>query len=588
MRKKILILLIVIVCFLGAYAAYLFKINKDAQSGQMPNTTADNSVKNTDLTSEEEGIFAGEAIPEIEEKEEEKFTGILDMDKWKYNEQDEVYYQTGIYYSQASLESLYQRMALFVPEKYLRCNKIEDDLFSCVPNMAALINNYTVRSAPIVSEINSPNFASELALTEYRDYKEYTDNGLVYAHIGFRGVEHNAPAAVVDIKAAIHFIKYNSERIPGNTDSVFLIGVNEGAALASVVAAGGDSRLYTPYLQEIGALSGLNDSIKGVMLINPVSGLDTRNEAVEWFFNYNRQGLTDEQMQLSEKMVKEYANYINRAGFIGPEGNALTLQYSKNGTYQSGTYYDYMKSTVRNSLQYFISSTLFPYNVPKSWEISEDEANAQGNIKLAGTYQTRDKFINDLNAQKIWVTLTDMKGIDVISLNQFNNIFNKKQIPFAITDDLKKERTGNILFGLGDKQPLHFDQYSAKALKGSSKDNNFEADLYIRDKYGNTTLKRLDMYNPLYFILPSYEGYRTSTVAPYWFIRGGLFQNNDILPSTVNLYLAVNSHLNGNNSRNNNVKRNTVNYQMIWGMGDVTEIRKNDRTDFIEWIKKII
>ena len=572
MKNKILPVLIIIVCLLGGYAVYLFKSNSSAKSAAATQANAIETPEEVkDVLSETPGA---NVEPEVEDKEE--FTGLLDMDKWKYNSEDEVYYQTGIYYSQASLDSQYQKMALFIPEKYFRCNELKGNLFSCEPNMAALINGYTVRSAPIVTEIDSPNYAAEPALTDYRDYKKYTNSGFIYAHIGFRGAEHGAPAAVTDMKAAIHFIKHNKVRIPGNTDFIYAIGINQGANLAAVLAASGDNRLYLPYLQEIGALNGLNDSIKGVMLINPVSGLDTYNEAVEWIFNNTRQGLTPEQQKTSEKMVKEYAAYINRAGFIGPSGNALTLQHSSRGTYQNGTYYDYVKNTIRDSLQHFINEHTFPFAVPKSWEISEDAAPLHNNVKLFGTYQTKHKLFEDLNAQKTWISDEGILGIRVTSLDEFNKIFNHKQLPLASVDGINKDKTENLLFGIGDGKRLHFDTYTAKALKNTPEGKNIENDLYKRDKFGYNTSKRLNMYNPLYYIVPSYDGYKTSTVAPYWSIRNGLFQNNNVLTSAINLFLAINNYLNGKN----------VDYRTVWGLGDIDKIREKDRTDFIAWIEK--
>lgn len=570
MKKVTLSVLIAIVCLLGGYAIYLFQNNNTSKSASQTETaTNDTKISNASEIND---------IPSLPEAEEEKFTGLLNMDKWLYNDEDKVYYQTGIYYSQASLDSEYQKMALFVPEKYLRCNELESSMYSCEPNMAARVNIYTVRSAPVVTEINSPDFAAEPALTRYRNIKEYTDAGLVYAHIGFRGGEHGAPAAVTDLKAAVHFIKYNKERFPGNTDFIFAIGANRGATLAAILATSGNNRLYSPYLKEIGALTGLNDSIKGVMIINPISGLDTYNEAVEWLFNNTRRELTDEQKKLSEKMAQQYAAYINRAGFIGPYGNALTLQYSAKGVYQKGTYYDYIKSTLTNSLNDFFKENDFPYNVPKSWEISEDKVPFHNNVKLAGTYQTKYKFFEALNAKKTWIIDRGSQGFKITNLDEFFKIFITKQPPLASMDGLNKERIENILFGTGNGKRVHFDSYMAKALKNTPQGKDFENDLYQRDKYGYNTTKRLDMYNPLYYILPSYEGYKTSTVAPYWRIRSGLFQNSNVLISTVNLFLAINHYLD---------KRH-VDYKAVWGMGDIEEIQKKDRMDFINWIERII
>lgn len=576
MKKIILSVLIVIVLLLGGYATYLLKNNTVEKSAESLQNTPKEETITTENISQTPEELADVAI-EPETPEEETFTGLLDMDKWHYNAEDKVYYQTGIYYSQASVDSQYQKLALFIPEKYFHCNELKEELFLCEPNSAARINKYTIHTAPIVTEINSPDYAAESALTEYRNFKEYTDAGLIYAHIGFRGVEHGAPAAVTDIKAAIHFMKYNKVRIPGNTDYIFAIGVNQGAYLAAVLATSGNSRLYQPYLQEIGALNGLNDNIKGVMLINPAGSPDTYNEAVEWIFNNTRQGLTDEQKKLANKMAAEYATYINKAGFIGPQGNALTLQYSKKGEYQNGTYHDYIKKTIGSSLLRFMSEHSFPYAIPKSWEISEDKAPFHNNVKLAGTYQTRYKFFEDLNSQKRWITDTENRGILVSNLDEFNKIFSNKQPPFASVDNLDKKETENLLFGTGNGERLHFDTYMAKALKNTPQEKEFVTDLYKRDKIGYNTAKRLDMYNPLYYIMPSYEGYKTSMVAPYWYIRNGLFQKSNILTSAINLFLAINSYLKGSN----------IDYATIWGMGDVEKISPTDRTNFINWINKI-
>ena len=575
MKKKILTVSVIIACLLGAYAAYLFQSNKK-------NTSSNNSAEITDSIEAKGNLNTDNQIAEEEtdefapvEVKEEKFTGILDMNNWKFNENDGIYYQTGIYYAQSSLNSAYQKMALFVPEKYLRCEKQEGERYSCVPNMAAIIGRYTVRTAPIVSVINSPDYKAEQALSEYRPFNDFTDAGFIYAHIGFRGIETGAPAGVTDIKAAIRFIKYNSERIPGNTDSIYLLAANEGSVLASTVAASGNDRSYQPYLQQIGALSNVNDSVKGIMLVNPISGLDTANEAVEWFFSNDRQGIDEQQKKISEKMAKEYADYINRAGFIGSDNKALTLQYTSKGIYQDGTYYDYLKNIIEGSLTMFFSRNTFPYRVPKSWEISEETAAKTGSIKLTGTYQTKRKFFDDLNSKKTWIIDRPIVGLSVSSVRDFLNAIQLKQLPMAYYDKPQKDGKENILFGINN-QSTHFDEYTAKIFKNTPQGRKAENDLYKRDIAGNTTTMRVNMYNPLYYLVSSYDGYNTSTVAPLWKIRAGLWQTSTILPTSVNLFLAVKNYP--------GVKE--VNYEAVWGMGDIKEISPKDKKDFISWISE--
>ena len=53
-----------------------------------------------------------------------------------------------------------------------------------------------------------------------------------------------APAAIVDLKAAIRYVRLNKGRIPGNTDRIVSSGVSAGGALSALLGASGDSPLY--------------------------------------------------------------------------------------------------------------------------------------------------------------------------------------------------------------------------------------------------------------------------------------------------------------------------------------------------------
>ena len=105
MNKKIIPVLVAVVCLLGAYAVYLFWSDK-------PTSTNDTSLQITDNIKNDYAAPADDMIVQETPKEEEKFTGILDMNKWHYNNKDGVYYQTGIYYAQSSLNSEYQKIAI--------------------------------------------------------------------------------------------------------------------------------------------------------------------------------------------------------------------------------------------------------------------------------------------------------------------------------------------------------------------------------------------------------------------------------------------------------------------------------------------
>ncbi len=62
-----------------------------------------------------------------------------------------------------------------------------------------------------------------------------------------------APAAVVDLKAAIRYLRHNKGILPGNTDQIISVGCSAGGAVSALLGTSGNSPLYDSYLEEIGA-----------------------------------------------------------------------------------------------------------------------------------------------------------------------------------------------------------------------------------------------------------------------------------------------------------------------------------------------
>ncbi len=50
-----------------------------------------------------------------------------------------------------------------------------------------------------------------------------------------------APAAIVDLKAAVRYVRFNKGRIPGNTARIVSSGTSAGGALSALLGASGDS-----------------------------------------------------------------------------------------------------------------------------------------------------------------------------------------------------------------------------------------------------------------------------------------------------------------------------------------------------------
>ena len=384
-----------------------------------------------------------------------------------------------------------------------------------------------------------------------------------------------------------------------------------GGAQSAIMGATGDSELYEPYLEEIGAVQGVSDAVAGSMDWCPITNLDTADEAYEWMMGANRSGLSDDEQAISDALAEAYAEYVNAAGIKDENGNVLTLEESADGIYQARSYYDYMKATIEESLNHFLEDTEFPYDASSSSAggmmgggpggggipegdsgSSNDMANAEASdditrtessesgLSLDGTYETAQDYIDALNADGEWVTYdADSNTVTITSIEDFVSALKGASKNLGAFDQLDAGQGENTLFGYGDGEGAHFDSTLASILKdlGSDYASDYEADLAKEDSCGNTVDTRLNMYTPLYYLLESQEGYGTSTVAKYWRIRTGIEQGDCALSTEMNIALALQNY--------DGVE--SVDFETVWGQGHTQAERTGNASDnFIAWVKE--
>ena len=112
---------------------------------------------------------------------------------------------------------------------------------------------------------------------------------------------------------------------------------------------------------------------------------------------------------------------------------------------------------------------------------------------------------------------------------------------------------------------------------GSSYATDFDEDLQKSDAVGYTVDQRLNMYTPLYYLLESEDGYRTSTPAKHWRIRTGIAQSATSLTTEVNLALALQNY--------DGVE--SVDFATVWGQQHVKAERTGNSTaNFIAWVNE--
>jgi hypothetical protein len=197
-------------------------------------------------------------------------------------------------------------------------------------------------------------------------------------------------------------------------------------------------------------------------------------------------------------------------------------------------------------------------------------------VTISGTYATAQDYIDALNANGTWVTYDAASNTAAItSVADFCTAMKQASKGIGAFDQLDASQGENTLFGYGDGSGAHFDSILAGIVKGTDYESAFTTDLAKKDAVGNTVDVRVSMYTPLYYLLPSYAGYQTSTVAKYWRIRTGIDQGDTALTTELNLALAL--------QNTSSVK--SVDFASVWGLAHVMAERTGDSTtNFIQWV----
>jgi len=97
-----------------------------------------------------------------------------DMNAWQYNKKHDVYYQLGITYCANPADEDYEKLAVFVPGKFMKGKKNDDGTYSCEIDPSAKVGGFTAATAPIVMPIDAPGYSSQQALCPGTHQKDRT------------------------------------------------------------------------------------------------------------------------------------------------------------------------------------------------------------------------------------------------------------------------------------------------------------------------------------------------------------------------------------------------------------------------------
>ena len=554
----------------------------------------------------------------------------IDMDNWNYDENNDIYYQIGLVYCLNPEDTDYESCGIYVPGKYFDGVKNSNGTYSCTINENNKIGNYSAKTAPIVMPVNTPGYSSSKAPTSFsgKSVSDYADAGFIYLDAGCRGRDNGeAPDGVCDLKSAVTYYRFNGDVLPGDSEKIFTFGHSGGGAQSAIMGASGDSDLYNPYLESIGAAmvdkegNTLSNAIYGSMCWCPIANLDTADAAYEWNMGqYTRENNTFES-ELSKDLSEEYVSYINNLNLKDPNGNTLTLDNTT-----SGSYYDYLLNITEESLNNFLNDTTFPYTpssggmgeVPSGGDSNAQMNNAPDDIVEAPngevpsdmdeapssdtqgnntqtvnssdsiTYETAKDYIDSLNSDEKWIEYNSTSNTaEITSIEAFIKHCKNPSKSVPAFDDLNKSQAENELFGLRSNDSSHFDstvrdlltnnsdKYSQYSDYSSDYESAYTNDLKEVDSQNNTMETRVNMYNPMYYLNDYYNASSSSEVAKCWRINTGIEQGDTSQCVDVNLYLGVLNKIGSDN----------VEFSTVWAQGHTQAERNGDSTtNFINWV----
>ena len=540
----------------------------------------------------------------------------INMSNWNYDSSNDIYYQLGLVYCVDPATTTYESLGIYVPGEYMNGVANSNGKYTCTVNNVNSVGNYTAATAPIVIPVNTAGYSAQAAPTSYNSntVKAYLNEGFIYVYPGCRGRDNGAdysggaPWGVTDLKAAVTYIKFNNDTLPGDAGKIFTFGHSGGGAQSSLMGATGDSELYTPYLESIGAAlvdkngNAISDSVLGVMAWCPITSLDYADEAYEWnmgqYATTNTRASTTWTSALSDDLATEYGEYINQLGLKDPEGNTLTLTETSDGIYTAGSYYNYILSVIEDSLNKFLNDTSFPYTPSSSGggpggDIPSGPPSFSALSASSGTtYNTVEEYINSLNSDEQWITYNSATNtVKITSIESFVNHCKSATKSVGAFDDLSRSQAENNLFGNDASNYLHFDSvmadllitnadvYSSYSDYNSQYASDYASDLTLLDSLNNSIQYRVNMYNPMYYLCDYYDGYNTSNLAKYWRIHSGITQGDTALTVETNLYLAL--------LQSSSVE--SVEFETVWNQGHTEAERTGSASaNFINWVNECL
>lgn len=448
----------------------------------------------------------------------------------KYKAYTKLYFVTNVE------DSTYQYMNVFVPEGATQ----QSPIF-----LRTYIGGY------MASQAGNPQAqdASGRALAE----------GYVLVIPGSRGrtstVEKNgktvytgrAPKALLDLKAAVRYLRHFDSVMPGDAEKIITDGTSAGGAMSALMGATGNNAAYAPLLKAMGAADERDDVFASVCYC-PITDLGHADMAYEWLYGNtdSRKALSESKRQLTAELAAQFPAYVASLNLHKPDGTQLTAD----------NYLDYIKEIIMRSAQEakdagadlpdsvgFSFSSEAAFQAPINGGVAGGGA-PQGGMPPAGQ-RGRGKqvgeYITDLDMDKYlnYVTTTEpLKGVPAFD-------------SYGVDGAAASGENGE--FGNDEGSDANFTPWAA-AKAGR--------------KVSSEVSRNVELLNPMTFI-----GDGKTTVAQHWYIRHGARDRDTAFPIAINLATKLE-----NNGKD-------VNFKLPWNRPHSGDYALNE---LFGWIAEVV
>lgn len=353
-----------------------------------------------------------------------------------------------------------------------------------------------------------------------------------------------APAAILDLKAAIRYLRHFDKQMPGDADKIISDGTSAGGALSALLGASGNNAAYEPLLDKMGAAKERDDIFAAVCFC-PISDLAHADMAYEWLYGNTNSRLADDadRREVSQELASRFASYINSLGLRLDDGTPLNasnyLDFIKKEIIRGAQIAKDAGATIADSIGFTFSQERGAF-APLNGGVGI--ARPAGAFRGGGMKKQVGEYITDL----------DMPAY----LNYIVSQTPLKSVPAFDSWGVANEGASgeNDEFGDAANNPANFTEYGA-ANHGVT--------------LSPTVAANEKLLNAMYQMRSG-----ASVVAPYWYIRHGAIDRDTAFPVPLNLAVQA-----------KNIGKD-VNYLIAWNRPHSGDYSLRELFDWLDAISK--